>query len=312
MVKKWKIDSQVSMNTGQTQSETLIDCDPKLALERGMLDFGQNLGLKVNFIAGGYIVNELTIDPLIGGMIYMDWAAGNIHESPQIIGKYFNEQKTPAIWWNDARQVPQDFDRRLSAMGLRHLGKMVGLYIDTQKLSARVRPAKTYYFLVRTAGNFNGFCDVYSKTQPFEARVLKDCIDKLRKRDLQANFAHHVGYLKGRALTCGSVYSMSCYALLTNIGTVEKARRRGFGSMMIEELIGTARVMGYKYACCFVPHGYVSFFEKQGFERAIDFDVYGNHSAAQKLSPAFWQPLEMSGKISLEGYNEVPVSGKER
>jgi ribosomal protein S18 acetylase RimI-like enzyme len=246
-------------DTSVEEPEVLIGEDPKLALQSGLLSFCRNLGLIVNSVAGGLLINASSVDPLIGGMMFMDWSQGNIQESPLVIDHYYSELQKPYVWWNEPRQVPENFDQRLKALGLKFIETRYSLFRETEQKNVRLRPTS----LARSHYRFKGiYCD--------------EMIASIAQKDLSPSSAHYVGYFNGKAITAGSLYNLGNHAFITNLCTEKSSRDQGFASMMLEELIASARIMGYKDVCTQTPENLVEYFKKRGFSSCYEFNIYGS------------------------------------
>lgn len=259
-----------------------IDCAPEKILESGFLNLVRQVGATVNFNGGAYLANEPVFHPWTGGVMSVDWALANIQETPLVVEKYYRDLKKDYVWWSDVRHEPIGFDQQLKWMGLSLLEPMVALSFDMEKYNAHESPDKFVIFMTEEPSDREDFCHLFEKCFDYSADFKKKSLDHFKRHTFNERIIHQVGYYRGHPVCIGSFYACLNHAFVLNIGTDPKHRGHGFGTLMLEELLGAAYVNKLRRVFVIVTEQEAPFFLERGFEKKIDFNVYATEKVFER------------------------------
>lgn len=266
-----------------TTEDGWIDCNKETILEEGLLPWQRLLGQTINFIAGAYIVKEAVLHPYTGGVLHMDWAKGNLQESPKVLANYFKDSYRGIVWWSEKRHEPANMAEIAQQLGLGLLDRVYAMSFETSKLLPYQRPVKWSCPIASSPKELLPFFNLMRAIEPWSSSFIEKCTEQMRQIGPQRDICHHIGYYKGKAVAKGSFCAMAQYGFISHLGVHPKMRGHGFGALMLDDLIACAFVAKLRWTFAFVPESVKGYFEKYGFKSHFSYDVWGDLEAQRRF-----------------------------
>lgn len=259
-----------------------IDTQPAKALELGWLNLVRTCGMTVNYIAGCYLINKPIFHPWTGGVMWVDWSTANIQESPLVIEKYYRDLQKPFVWWSDIRHEPPGFANQAKWMGLVPVEKMVGLSFDMAGYKALKPMEKFDIFMVQDSKEKEDFIHLYEKSFDYSEEFKKEAVQLFKGYEFQDRVHHQVGYFRGHPVCMGTIHALTDHAMISNLATDPKHRGKGYGTRMLEDLLGSAYYFEMRRVFTIVRESEASFFLNYGFQKIVDFNVYATQEVINR------------------------------
>jgi ribosomal protein S18 acetylase RimI-like enzyme len=263
-----------------------IECAPEKILESGFLSLVRQSGVTINFNGGAYLANEPIFHPWTGGVMWVDWAVGNIQETPLVVEKYYQDLKKDYVWWSDVRHEPIGFEQQLKWMGLLPVEPMVALSFDMANYRAHESPKKFDIFMMEEPSDKEDFCHLFKKCFDYSDDFKKEAIAYFKRYTFNERIIHQIGYYRGHPVCMGSFYACLDHAFILNIGTDPKHRGNGFGTLMLEDLLASAYVLKLRRVFVIATAQEAPFFLARGFEKKFDFNLYASEGVFKRWPKA--------------------------
>lgn len=183
----------------------------------------------------------------------------------------FIDKNTPFSWWVCPLDKPDNLGKYLEQSELHNFETNVGMYLDLDSwrrnssstlkiIKAENKQvftdfAKVAYVndLLATEHYFTNIANVYSHEDPIE---------------------HYVGYINNEPVVSGRICFFAQVAGLYMIATAKNQRKKGYGTAMLEFLLGRAQILGYHVAVLQASPDGLSLYKRQGFVTCCEIKEY--------------------------------------
>ncbi len=187
--------------------------------------------------------------------------------------KYFKLQNVPFSWWIEANKESSFLAKILGKHNIVSIGESKSM---TLVLNLIVKPVTPNLNVeeISTEENMremiNVLLDAYKETQKtaeFAYKLFWDAI-------APAKVIHFLGTEHGKPVTAGTLFIDQKVARIFHVGTIQEARKKGYGSYLMYQMLEKAKRWGCEISALVSTPKAVEMYKKLGFQEVGIFHHY--------------------------------------
>jgi ribosomal protein S18 acetylase RimI-like enzyme len=156
--------------------------------------------------------------------------------------EHFRSTGRPFSWWSGPADQPSSLRTFLAEQGLKHLETELTMSADLRVAPPESPAGGLEIRRVRTAGDLRALAGIVSQGSEEVARFYLDTSTSLLSRESPQRF--YLGYLEGEPVCAAELALAAGVAGIYGVVTLERFRRRGFGTAMTRHAMMEARDSG--------------------------------------------------------------------
>ncbi len=183
----------------------------------------------------------------------------------------------PMAWWMGPSASPEDLSERLIARGFTVAPGPAGMAMDLCLIEERGAPPPGVLIReVESPSDLRTWCDIMLPVFAFPSPTWRAWRELMAAQGHGpgSRVRHYLAELNGRPAATSSVILSGELAMLANVATLPKARKRGIAGAMTAKALHDARREGSRVGALFATNAGYPLYSRMGFEEFFKVRIH--------------------------------------